>query len=155
MVNTGKPSSGCDLCRKRKIKVNVRSFLQERLIRIPQCDEGRPGSLRCSKAGKPCSSYRDQSELRFRNTSFKFQKRFHEGSGLSDASPVSTRSNTPNTHASFDRSMSDHDEFLDSQNFKRSKQTVMNYIPSVNLKDMLVAKDMAHQIYEEVCPTFS
>ncbi|CZR60782.1 uncharacterized protein PAC_10678 [Phialocephala subalpina] len=48
MVNTGKPSTGCHMCRKRRIK----------------CDEGRPGCMRCQKSKRACPGYRDPLQLR-------------------------------------------------------------------------------------------
>ncbi|KAL2070444.1 hypothetical protein VTL71DRAFT_13470 [Oculimacula yallundae] len=50
MVNTGKPSKGCDRCRARRIK----------------CDEGKPECSRCVKYKKPCPGYRDNSEDKLR-----------------------------------------------------------------------------------------
>ncbi|PQE29163.1 negative acting factor protein [Rutstroemia sp. NJR-2017a BBW] len=50
MVNTGKPSKGCYLCRARRIK----------------CDEAKPHCMRCQKSKRQCPGYRDASELSIR-----------------------------------------------------------------------------------------
>lgn len=50
MVNTGRPSGGCDICKKRKIK----------------CDETRPFCRRCQKAGRDCPGVPEAAELAFR-----------------------------------------------------------------------------------------
>ncbi|RDW57621.1 hypothetical protein BP6252_13703 [Coleophoma cylindrospora] len=51
MVNTGRPSTGCHLCRARRIK----------------CDEGKPSCLRCAKIKRECPGYRDSFELNLRD----------------------------------------------------------------------------------------
>ncbi|KAL3418617.1 hypothetical protein PVAG01_10333 [Phlyctema vagabunda] len=51
MVNTGKPSKGCYLCRARRIK----------------CDETKPACLRCQKSKRICPGYRDSFELSLRD----------------------------------------------------------------------------------------
>ncbi|KAJ5907733.1 hypothetical protein N7495_000415 [Penicillium taxi] len=56
MVFGGKPSTGCHLCRKRKIK----------------CDEGRPECKNCAIHGKPCPGYRVESV--FRNETKKVER---------------------------------------------------------------------------------
>ncbi|RAL07349.1 Zn(II)2Cys6 transcription factor [Aspergillus homomorphus CBS 101889] len=48
MVFPGKLSSGCVLCRKRKVK----------------CDEGKPGCKRCITHGVPCPGYTDSFAFR-------------------------------------------------------------------------------------------
>ncbi|KUJ18512.1 uncharacterized protein LY89DRAFT_498195 [Mollisia scopiformis] len=47
MVNTGKPSSGYHMCRKRRIK----------------CDEAKPHCMRCQKSKRICPGYRDSAQL--------------------------------------------------------------------------------------------
>ncbi|KAE9375062.1 hypothetical protein N431DRAFT_534079 [Stipitochalara longipes BDJ] len=49
MVNTGKPSAGCEACRARHIK----------------CDESRPVCIRCQNSKRICPGYRDLSKIRF------------------------------------------------------------------------------------------
>ena len=49
MPYRGKPSKGCQECRKRKIR----------------CDQRTPGCLNCEKVGRPCPGYRDQTDLMF------------------------------------------------------------------------------------------
>ncbi|RAK97199.1 putative C6 transcription factor [Aspergillus ibericus CBS 121593] len=56
MVYGGKPSTGCHLCRKRKIK----------------CDEKHPGCRNCATYGQPCPGYR--SDGIFRNETNKVQQ---------------------------------------------------------------------------------
>ncbi|PWY89376.1 Zn(II)2Cys6 transcription factor [Aspergillus sclerotioniger CBS 115572] len=56
MVYGGKPSTGCHLCRKRKIK----------------CDEEHPGCRNCAIYGQPCPGYR--SDGIFRNETHKVQQ---------------------------------------------------------------------------------
>ncbi|KAF8851547.1 hypothetical protein BDZ45DRAFT_631569 [Acephala macrosclerotiorum] len=51
MVNIGKPSTGCHMCRKRRIK----------------CDEGKPGCMRCQKSKRTCPGYRDLLQLQLSN----------------------------------------------------------------------------------------
>ncbi|PWY71641.1 Zn(II)2Cys6 transcription factor [Aspergillus heteromorphus CBS 117.55] len=70
MVYGGKPSTGCHLCRRRKIK----------------CDEGHPGCRNCSVYGQPCPGYR--SDVMFRNETRKVQELMTKGttSGRLDGS---------------------------------------------------------------------
>ncbi|KAE8378374.1 Zn(II)2Cys6 transcription factor [Aspergillus bertholletiae] len=56
MVYGGKPSTGCYLCRKRKIK----------------CDEALPGCRNCSVYGRPCPGYRPDTI--FRNETHKVER---------------------------------------------------------------------------------
>lgn len=51
MVNTGKPSGGCKLCRARRIK----------------CDEGKPACQKCIRIKKQCPGYRDPFEGKIRD----------------------------------------------------------------------------------------
>lgn len=51
MVNTGKPSGGCKLCRARRIK----------------CDETKPACLKCLRSKKQCPGYRDPFEGKIRD----------------------------------------------------------------------------------------
>lgn len=51
MVNTGKPSGGCKLCRARRIK----------------CDEAKPACLKCLRAKRQCPGYRDPFEGKIRD----------------------------------------------------------------------------------------
>lgn len=51
MVNTGKPSGGCKLCRARRIK----------------CDEGKPACLKCIRAKRECPGYRDPFDGKIRD----------------------------------------------------------------------------------------
>lgn len=51
MVNTGKPSSGCKLCRVRRVK----------------CDEAKPACMKCVKSKRQCPGYRDPFEGKIRD----------------------------------------------------------------------------------------
>ncbi|KAN0110495.1 hypothetical protein V8E51_006882 [Hyaloscypha variabilis] len=53
MVYCGKPSKGCAICRKRKIK----------------CDQGVPSCRQCMKAERQCPGYRNMVDLAFRDES--------------------------------------------------------------------------------------
>ncbi|KAI0863418.1 hypothetical protein F4860DRAFT_511810 [Xylaria cubensis] len=55
MVFPGRFSTGCKLCRQRKIK----------------CDENRPSCRRCHIYGQPCPGYADQFHFRFDKTASK------------------------------------------------------------------------------------
>ncbi|KAK2629892.1 hypothetical protein QTJ16_000712 [Diplocarpon rosae] len=59
MVNTGKPSRGCYMCRERRIK----------------CDEGKPHCMKCQKSKRICPGYRDTNELKLRGNSKSAKKK--------------------------------------------------------------------------------
>ncbi|KAK2747458.1 negative acting factor [Colletotrichum kahawae] len=65
MVNTGKPSGGCKLCRARRIK----------------CDEGKPFCMRCKKSRRQCPGYRDPFEANIRDETEATIKRFKKSRG--------------------------------------------------------------------------
>lgn len=48
MVNTGKPSGACGVCRERRIK----------------CDETKPVCLKCTRSGRTCTGYSHGLKLR-------------------------------------------------------------------------------------------
>lgn len=48
MVNTGRPSGACGMCRERRIK----------------CDETKPACLKCIRSGRSCSGYSHGLKLR-------------------------------------------------------------------------------------------
>lgn len=48
MVNTGRPSGACGVCRERRIK----------------CDETKPACLKCIRSGRSCSGYSHGLKLR-------------------------------------------------------------------------------------------
>ncbi|CZS89868.1 uncharacterized protein RAG0_01103 [Rhynchosporium agropyri] len=64
MVNTGKPSRGCYMCRARRIK----------------CDEGKPGCMRCQKSKRICPGYRDAVELKLRDDNKSSKKKLNKRS---------------------------------------------------------------------------
>ncbi|KAK2062369.1 hypothetical protein LY76DRAFT_297653 [Colletotrichum caudatum] len=65
MVNTGKPSGGCKLCRARRIK----------------CDEGKPFCMRCKKSRRQCPGYRDPLEANIRDETEATIKKFKKSRG--------------------------------------------------------------------------
>ncbi|KAL7653855.1 hypothetical protein ACMYSQ_008529 [Aspergillus niger] len=79
MVYGGKPSTGCHLCRKRKIK----------------CDEGRPGCRNCGIYGKPCPGYR--SDGIFRNETHKVQQLMNDKAKACSSSSSRTQTQ-PSSH---------------------------------------------------------
>ncbi|KAJ5565620.1 transcriptional regulator family: Fungal Specific TF [Penicillium sp. DV-2018c] len=64
MVYGGKPSTGCYLCRKRKIK----------------CDEAHPECRNCSIYGRPCPGYRPDAV--FRNETKKVERLVKSGTAV-------------------------------------------------------------------------
>ncbi|KAE8384934.1 Zn(II)2Cys6 transcription factor [Aspergillus alliaceus] len=74
MVYGGKPSTGCHLCRKRKIK----------------CDEALPGCRNCSVYGRPCPGYRPDTI--FRNENQKVARLMRKRSSTPPDSQPSSRS---------------------------------------------------------------
>ncbi|KIW17899.1 hypothetical protein PV08_05094 [Exophiala spinifera] len=54
MGNIGRPSTGCGLCRKRRVK----------------CDEGKPGCRNCARLKRPCPGYRSSDYGSIRPTVF-------------------------------------------------------------------------------------
>ncbi|TGO42135.1 hypothetical protein BHYA_0012g00510 [Botrytis hyacinthi] len=59
MVNTGKPSRGCYLCRSRRVK----------------CDEKKPGCGNCERLKRDCPGYRPIFDVMHRNGSSSTQRR--------------------------------------------------------------------------------
>ncbi|KAF2213986.1 hypothetical protein CERZMDRAFT_7957, partial [Cercospora zeae-maydis SCOH1-5] len=57
----GRPSRGCETCRRRKIK----------------CDLREPGCEKCEKAGWKCEGYRDLTSLLFHDESDRIIKKVH------------------------------------------------------------------------------
>lgn len=72
MPNIGRSSTGCALCRKRKIKVRCPSERSQNALiaqaKPQQCDEARPGCRRCAQARKVCPGYPFQIELDIRDS---------------------------------------------------------------------------------------
>ncbi|WYZ44208.1 hypothetical protein EsH8_VII_000644 [Colletotrichum jinshuiense] len=65
MVNTGKPSGGCKLCKARRIK----------------CDEAKPFCMRCKKSRRQCPGYRNPFEANIRDETQATIKRFKKSRG--------------------------------------------------------------------------
>ncbi|EME85043.1 uncharacterized protein MYCFIDRAFT_88647 [Pseudocercospora fijiensis CIRAD86] len=61
----GRPSRGCETCRRRKIK----------------CDLRDGGCAKCEKAGWPCEGYRDITDLMFHDESAKTKAKVTAGQG--------------------------------------------------------------------------
>jgi len=66
MGNIGRSSTGCGLCRKRKIKVSSASVKSPLLLTRGQCDEAKPGCKKCAQIRKPCPGYPFQVQLQLR-----------------------------------------------------------------------------------------
>lgn len=60
MVNTGKPSGGCNLCRARRIK----------------CDETKPACLKCMRAKRQCPGYRDPFDRKIRDETAQIIRKY-------------------------------------------------------------------------------
>ncbi|KUJ15368.1 uncharacterized protein LY89DRAFT_588204 [Mollisia scopiformis] len=73
MVNTGKPSRGCYMCRARRIK----------------CDEGKPSCMRCQKSKRVCPGYRDAFELKLRDESKSTKKKLNRRINQEQSDPNS------------------------------------------------------------------
>lgn len=69
MGNIGRSSTGCGLCRKRKIKVRISILALSNGLTRYQCDEGKPGCKRCALIRKPCPGYPFQVQLQIRTSS--------------------------------------------------------------------------------------
>lgn len=86
MVNTGKPSGACGVCRERRIK----------------CDETKPTCLKCTRSGRTCPGYshglkmRDQTQKTI--TKAQLGKPRTKGQRRSSADQHATKS--PGTSAS-------------------------------------------------------
>lgn len=92
MVNTGKPSGACGVCRERRIK----------------CDETKPVCLKCTRSGRTCSGYahglklRDQTQktiikARLGKPRTKGQRRGSVDTGDTKSPPTPASSETPPT----------------------------------------------------------
>ncbi|KAI4274349.1 MAG: hypothetical protein LQ337_004004 [Flavoplaca oasis] len=68
MVNPGKPSGACELCRKRRIKVELLvSFPQTSVLIIFKCDEAKPACSYCRKKDAPCCFPKSDFEVVWRD----------------------------------------------------------------------------------------
>ncbi|KIX08156.1 uncharacterized protein Z518_02812 [Rhinocladiella mackenziei CBS 650.93] len=82
MPNVGRPSRDCHLCRQRRVK----------------CDLTQPECIRCTRLGKKCPGYRDESDLLFRvenpasfaDGTTRDRRRKHGGKAPPDARQHST-----------------------------------------------------------------
>ncbi|KAL1311048.1 hypothetical protein AAFC00_001262 [Neodothiora populina] len=84
MVYGGRPSRGCETCKKRKIK----------------CDEKRPTCLQCKKSSRTCLGYPDEADLIFRNQNDKIAGRSQKSKKPKDRplpAPDSTQSESGKT----------------------------------------------------------
>ncbi|KAJ5914228.1 hypothetical protein N7504_003111 [Penicillium tannophilum] len=86
MVYGGKPSTGCYLCRKRKIK----------------CDEGRPECRNCGVYGRPCPGYRPDAVFRNENKRVERQAKkdiFSSDTSSQSVTPLSQFPGDADRHA--------------------------------------------------------
>ncbi|KAG7128044.1 Transcriptional regulatory protein moc3 like [Verticillium longisporum] len=77
MVNTGKPSGGCKLCKLRRIK----------------CDEVKPFCMKCKKAKRDCPGYSDPFEAKIRDQTQATIRRFRKMRG--DTTGAENRTSPP------------------------------------------------------------
>ncbi|CRK33264.1 hypothetical protein BN1723_003943 [Verticillium longisporum] len=77
MVNTGKPSGGCKLCKLRRIK----------------CDEVKPFCMKCKKAKRECPGYSDPFEAKIRDQTQATIRRFRKMRG--DTTGAENRTSPP------------------------------------------------------------
>jgi hypothetical protein len=76
MSNPGGLHLGCEVCRRRRIKVRDYYFffkLESSSIFTAkeQCDRSQPECQRCIKYGSPCPGYPREQDIRFRNETAK------------------------------------------------------------------------------------
>ncbi|EXJ78938.1 hypothetical protein A1O3_08438 [Capronia epimyces CBS 606.96] len=90
MGNIGRPSTGCGLCRKRRVK----------------CDEGRPGCRNCMRLNKPCPGYREPDYGLIRSTVFM--------SSPSSIPRASVRALQPSTAVKYEESGPSHSRSITS-----------------------------------------
>ncbi|KAJ5419248.1 uncharacterized protein N7487_002798 [Penicillium crustosum] len=74
MVNDGKPSKGCGICRLRKIK----------------CDQARPACGECIRKNRECPGYRDELSLMFRDETESVLRKARSSQSSSTASTPSS-----------------------------------------------------------------
>ncbi|KAF7876364.1 hypothetical protein EAF04_001457 [Stromatinia cepivora] len=77
MVNTGRPSRGCYLCRSRRVK----------------CDENKPGCGNCRRLNRECPGYRPIFDVMHRNENSKQLKRFL---AIAKTTPAAVQTTRPN-----------------------------------------------------------
>ncbi|KIW18453.1 hypothetical protein PV08_02741 [Exophiala spinifera] len=86
MVFCGKPSKGCQRCRRRKVK----------------CDATKPTCVRCQKAGEQCH-YRNFDEAIFRNQTSEVVRKFKrplDEHSVAELQPLAVMSSTSSTASS-------------------------------------------------------
>jgi hypothetical protein len=66
-LSRGLPSTGCNHCRARKVKVCHRVLCSFLPLTWGKCDEERPACARCSRTGLKDCEYRDRFELSWRD----------------------------------------------------------------------------------------
>ncbi|KAF2169191.1 hypothetical protein M409DRAFT_64939 [Zasmidium cellare ATCC 36951] len=79
MVYRGKPSAGCEQCRKAK----------------KRCDLGQPACSRCAKLKKQCTGYRDVSELQIQDESESTKLKANRQKARNLAPPTTTNNGIP------------------------------------------------------------
>lgn len=84
MVNTGRPSGACGVCRERRIK----------------CDETKPACLKCIRSGRSCSGYshglklRDQTQKTIIKAKLGKSRGRRQGNACQDSPARSTKTSS-------------------------------------------------------------
>lgn len=89
MVHTGRPSRGCAVCRRRRIKVCswfelILSLCSIATSDVLQCDEKSPQCSYCIKTKQQCPGYKDQFDLAWRDQNTIAQKSVERRKRASD-----------------------------------------------------------------------
>ncbi|KAI2697675.1 transcriptional regulator family: Fungal Specific TF [Penicillium roqueforti] len=110
MVYGGKPSTGCYLCRKRKIK----------------CDEAHPECRNCIIYGRPCPGYRPDAV--FRNETRKVERLVKSNAGVNSHSNSDSQNGSPTADSSM--SAVSHRRRANSHAKHHGKATLTLYSPA-------------------------
>ncbi|KUJ20016.1 uncharacterized protein LY89DRAFT_772794 [Mollisia scopiformis] len=149
----GKPSTGCESCRARKIK----------------CDQKPGGCVNCEKKGYGCSGYRDEIDLRFRHESQHVAQKSRDrearrkasrsplpGSSASSSSantsrpPEFSQSKSGNSSASMlDTRRALGDDLISSQQDSFLPDPALSYVLSPNLDDQALAFFFSNHVIGE------
>ncbi|KAJ5102777.1 hypothetical protein N7532_003306 [Penicillium argentinense] len=81
MGYNGKPSQGCETCRKRKIG----------------CDKLTPSCTQCNRSGRPCPGYRDPLSLHFRDVTEQVMRKEQARTSETPESSSSSSEHSPDT----------------------------------------------------------
>ncbi|KAF1984424.1 hypothetical protein K402DRAFT_395772 [Aulographum hederae CBS 113979] len=143
MVYTGKPSRGCHLCRKRRVK----------------CDESKPRCGQCIKLGKECPGYRSESDLIFRNENVAVIQRSQRGDAAKAPVPMSSTSSPPSSLSSSELviiNTKSTDPAPDSTQIARWVNNILNDrdddpFPDLNPSTLQLGLSRQLQLSPEVC----